>query len=180
MTTLVTIARGGDYRPAYSFIVTDLEEYDNKKKLYTSSWFDWYMVLIPSDKSFANNADFSKNEKLSKNFKILLKCSFQFKFRQFFKRNLSKSFQGKCVDHLSSFKCFIWPYLFEFLRFEMGKNRRFHSWINKSWFLTEKNYWSNIFRPQYLQMYFFEVIRPWNGEKWIFQTRKLKPRNWVW
>ena len=138
------------------------------------------MILIPSDEWFANNVDFSKNEKLSRIFKILLKWSFQFKFRQLFKRNLSKSFQGKCVDHLSSFKCFIWPYLFEFLRFEMGKNRRFHSWINKSWFLTEKNYWSDIFRPQYLQMYYFEVIRPWNGEKWIFQTRKLKPRNWVW
>ena len=32
----------------------------------------------------------------------------------------------------------------------------------------------------YLQKYCDEVICKWNYEKWIFQTRKLKPRSWVW
>ena len=93
MPTVGTIAWGGSCRHLYSFFVTDLKVYDNKKKLFTSGWFDWYMILIPSDQWFANNVDFSKNEKLSRIFKILLKCSFQFNFRQFFTRNLSKSYQ---------------------------------------------------------------------------------------
>ena len=106
-----------------------------QKKLFISGWFDRCMVIIPSDQWFSHNHDFSKNMKLQKIYKILqnfLKVSMSIHISIFFRIILSKSVQGKCVDHLTCLKISVWQYLIAFLRLLPGKIRRFQSWIIKS------------------------------------------------
>ena len=116
MTNAGTVVGGGVFWPGYSFSVTDSEEYDIKTKLFISGWFDWYMVSIPSDGCFAYNSRLFQKWTFSRFHNFLLKAFIKIHILIYFGENTSESFQGNCVNHLSCFKYFFWPQLFEFLR----------------------------------------------------------------